>query len=269
MIVVQTARSNGLMSPDLNGPNWGPGSECRRRLRRLQGGQGIEAVTPPDLHGEWVSSSCETRPGPSYLTRRYKFHSDHSFTFYQFYYSDHQCQSPAYSYRIRGQLTVGGLTFTLDGANEAMYELEKVSLTVFQDRFAMVLARQLNGSCPGMVEPNQPLAIFRKYVVLDNSRDVVQIDCTPGLGFTMNELQMIRQEVYQRRVENTGIVRRSESLYLGDIHTDFGQRVIYRSKGYQTPLRRYDDDSEVRTVMAWVSYQNSRNRWTGGFTMRK
>lgn len=54
--MVQAARNSGLMSPDLAGPNWGPGSECRRRLRRLQGGQGIEAVTPPDLHGEWVSS---------------------------------------------------------------------------------------------------------------------------------------------------------------------------------------------------------------------
>ncbi|XP_030831494.1 protein APCDD1-like [Strongylocentrotus purpuratus] len=207
-----------------------------------------------DLHYSFFHNSCETRPGPSFLTRRYKFHSDHSFTFYQFYYSDNQCQSPAYSYRVRGQLTIGGLTFTLDGANEALYELEKVTLTVFQDRFAMKLAQQLNGSCPGMLEPNQPLAIFRKYIVLDNSRDVVQIDCTPGLGFTMNELQLIRQEVYERRVEDTGTVRRSETLYLGDIHTDPAQMIIHRSKGYQTPLRKYDDDSENYCAVCQIVY---------------
>ncbi|XP_072169404.1 protein APCDD1-like [Diadema setosum] len=254
LLVIQAARTGGLRSPDLAGPTWGPGTECRRRLRRLQGGQGIEAVTPPDLHGDWVSSRCETRPGPGFLTRRYRFHSDLSFTFYQFYYSDNQCQTPAYSYRIRGRLTLGGLSWSLEGATEAVYELDKVTLTVFQDGFAKRLSAQINGSCPEVIAQDEPFVLFRKYVVLDSTRDDSPLDCTPGLAFTMHELQLLRQEIFERRDDDSGLTRRSERLFLGDVHTDVAQMIYYRPKAYQMPLRKFDDDSESHCAVCRIVY---------------
>ena len=108
-----------------------------------------------------ILTSCETRPGPSFLTRRYKFHPDLSFTFYQFYYADNQCQTPAFSYRIRGRITLGGLSWILEGATEATYDIEKVTLTVYHHDFARRLSRQMNGTCPDVLNPQEPLEIFR------------------------------------------------------------------------------------------------------------
>lgn len=59
-------------------------------------------------------------------------------------------------------------------------------------------------------------------------------DCTHGLDFSMQELQLLRME---RRFEPSAPERQAEELFVGDVHTERTQRRNHRPTGYQPPLQ--------------------------------
>ncbi len=178
------------------------------------------------------------RPGPEYLTRRYKFHQDNKFTLHQFYYTDHTCTEPAYTYKIKGALALQGDYLMLKGATEADYILDKVVLMVYKDKYARTLSKLLNKTCPGNYYPTV-LELFQKYTIFDWNRDDPYGDCIEDVAFTMHELQLMRQEFHTEFDTKTSEFVSWTELFLGDIHTDKALRVTHRPKTYQTPLRKY------------------------------
>jgi len=117
--------------------------------------------SPPHLHarprlpvypvGDWVSSSCETRPIGTFLLRRMKF-SDHSHGFDGFYshptfqalfyyYTDPECSSGTLTVLASGYYSAGGDSERVQGATEFDFYIQSVSITVHDES----TARNLNG----------------------------------------------------------------------------------------------------------------------------
>ncbi|XP_038067570.1 protein APCDD1-like [Patiria miniata] len=215
-------------------------SECGAQMRRLQGNEGVSAIVPPRPKGEWVSMRCEVRPGPEFILRRYKFHSDSSFSLHQFFYTDDQCRHPAYSLKIRGTIALGQQSWVVSGATEAEYHVSKVTMVVYDETFGRTLRSQVNRTCPGFFSSsNDVLELYQRYVIVDWEQESTFTECTEAMDFAMHELQIVRQEFHSEF--NTGIAKfvSWEELFLGDIHTDRKQRMYYRPRAYQPPLRKY------------------------------
>ena len=182
---------------------------------------------------------CEVRPGPEFLIRRYKFHHDNSFSFHQFFYTDHLCTDPAYTYKIKGTIEPLSEFLMLEGATEATYILNKVTLMVYKDHYARKLSQLLNDSCQGNHFSNV-MELYKKYTVFDWTRDDLFGDCIEGVAFTMHELQVLRHEFHTEFNKRTSEFVSWEELFLGDIHTgDNQQKIYHRPKTYQIPLRKY------------------------------
>ncbi|XP_011792117.1 PREDICTED: protein APCDD1-like [Colobus angolensis palliatus] len=62
------------------------------------------AIRPPHLNGPWISTGCEVRPGPEFLTRAYTFYPSRLFRAHQFYYEDPFCGEPAHSLLVKGKV---------------------------------------------------------------------------------------------------------------------------------------------------------------------
>uniref|UniRef100_A0A6J0VD44 Protein APCDD1-like n=1 Tax=Pogona vitticeps TaxID=103695 RepID=A0A6J0VD44_9SAUR len=217
---------------------WEP--QCQYQLRHLQDGARISALQPPQLEGHWISTGCEVRPGPEYLTRSYMFFPNRLFKAYQFYYRDPGCRDPTYSLVIKGKIRLRQASWITRGATEADYHLHKVGI-VFHSQKAMqeTVARinQTSGEhCRGFLPAGRAWAPGAIYELLSTKGEQ---DCTAGLGFAMHELSLVRVEKYQQPLflhQNQGD-QEVEELYLGDIHTDWSERLHYRPTGYQRPLQ--------------------------------
>eukprot|EP00058_Branchiostoma_floridae_P019767 XP_002605257.1 hypothetical protein BRAFLDRAFT_95910 [Branchiostoma floridae] len=157
----------------------GPGGTCGRRLKTLVHGALVVAPMPPNITGKWVSSRCEVRPGPQFITRSYTFKDNMDFQTYQFFYADQHCVSPLYTVTAHGTIIL---------------------------RYNNV--------------PHQVLSRRGER------------DCAAGLDFVLHELQLLRVE--RRQDARDGHV--TMELFLGDIHTDRAQRLLYRPTSYQPPL---------------------------------
>ncbi|XP_063153074.1 protein APCDD1-like [Candoia aspera] len=218
---------------------WEP--QCQYQLRHLQDGARISAVLPPRLEGHWISTGCEVRPGPEFLTRSYMFFANRLFKAYQFYYRDPSCREPTYSLVIKGKIRLRQASWITLGATEADYHLHKVGI-VFHSQRAMheTVARinqtSLGVRCSGFLPAGRTWVPSALYELLSAKGEE---DCTPGLGFAMHELSLVRVEKYHQPLllqHNQGS-RQVEELYLGDIHTEWSERLHYRPTGYQRPLQ--------------------------------
>ncbi|KAJ6665693.1 hypothetical protein lerEdw1_002063, partial [Lerista edwardsae] len=213
---------------------------CQYQLRHLQDGARISALLPPRLEGHWISTGCEVRPGPEFLTRSYLFYANRLFKAYQFYYQDPSCRNPTYSLVIKGKVRLRQASWITRGATEADYHLHKVGI-VFHSQRAMheTVARinQTSGErCSGFLPAGRTWTPGALYELLSAK---AERDCTAGLGFAMHELSLVRVEKYNQPLllqENQG-TREVEELYLGDIHTEWSERLHYRPTGYQHPLQ--------------------------------
>ncbi|XP_053309330.1 protein APCDD1-like [Spea bombifrons] len=209
--------------------NWEP--QCQYQLRHLQDGARITALLPPNIEGHWISTGCEVRPGPEFLTRSYMFYPNRFFKALQFYYKDHKCREPTYTLVIKGKLRLRQASWITRGATEADYQLHKVGI-VFHSQEAMSHIRaQMNRTCAGFVSTGRSWAPGRVYELLS---DKANRDCTASIGFTMHELSLVRVEK-QYSTQHVGML--VEKLFLGDIHTERSERIHYRPTGYQQPLQ--------------------------------
>ncbi|XP_066939628.1 protein APCDD1-like isoform X2 [Macrobrachium rosenbergii] len=218
------------------------------------------AVLPPDIHGKWLSTSCESRPGPRYVLRSYSFHRDSTFQLALHFYRDPSCAHPVHTLSAHGHITMGRPSWVTPGGTEAEYTLTKVEVIAHSHRDAALIAAQVNATCPGKV--NKPWKPHRPHTVLaymETTNDVAQDeDCTRGLGGAWHELQLLRVE--ETRLSKLSASSSSSSsssssassssssssptvtsgakreLFLGDLHTDVNKQDLYRPTGYQTPL---------------------------------
>uniref|UniRef100_G3NPU1 Adenomatosis polyposis coli down-regulated 1-like n=1 Tax=Gasterosteus aculeatus TaxID=69293 RepID=G3NPU1_GASAC len=215
----------------------------------LQEGARITADTPPRLDGTWVSTRCEVRPGPEFLTRSYTFHASRHFQALQHYYKDSGCEDPAYSLMIRGKLRLRQASWITRGATEAEHHLSKVSVVVHSLAAKQRLASMLPSTCVGLtlgrVVPGKPLELY-------NTR--AGRGCLEALGFSMMEMGLIRVET-----RHHGHGGKVQELLLGDVHTDWTQRTQYRPTGYQQPLQNAMHHTHPCPVCALV-YRSSEQR---------
>nr|XP_027239583.1 protein APCDD1-like [Penaeus vannamei] len=96
----------------------------------------IAAPMPPDVRGKWVSTSCETRPGPQYVLRAYSFHRDGTFHLALHFYRDPHCAHPAHSLAAHGHLALGRPSWVTPGGTEAEYTLSRVEVVAHTHRDA-------------------------------------------------------------------------------------------------------------------------------------
>lgn len=207
---------------------WEP--QCQAQLRHLQNEGRITATIPPKLEGQWVSSRCEVRPGPEFLTRSYTFYQSPTrlFRALQHYYSDSECHIPTYSLVIRGKLRLRQASWITRGATEAEHHLHKVGMVIHSQKAIHHLATRLPSSCLGLKAEGH--LVLHRFYELFNAK--AEKDCLGALGFTMMELELLRVETHHHPHG-----RPAQELFLGDVHTDWNERVHHRPSGYQEPLQ--------------------------------
>ncbi|XP_066520387.1 protein APCDD1-like isoform X2 [Hoplias malabaricus] len=229
---------------------WEP--QCQTHLRYLQDGTKITASIPPRLDGQWVSSRCEVRTGPEFLTRSYIFYPRpmQLFKALQHYYLDSDCQVPAYSLLIQGKLNMRQASWITRGATEAEYTLHKVSLVIHNQQSAYRLTVQVPSACLDL-GPEGHLLPHHQYELFNVKAEK---DCLGTLHFSMMELQLLRVETHYHAHGQL-----SKELFLGDVHTDWNQRVHYRPTGYQEPLQNAMHHIHPCPVCALVYHSSEKH----------
>ncbi|CAG5978944.1 unnamed protein product [Menidia menidia] len=201
--------------------------EPRCQYRHLQDVVKTTADIPPTLDGTWVSTRCEVRPGPEFLTRSYTFHPSRHFQALQHYYSDSGCEEPAYSLMIRGKIRLRQASWITLGGTEAEHHFSRVAIVVHTAAAKQTLTSRLPRACVG---PGLGRAVPGKPHELYNTR--AGRGCLAALGFSMMEMDLVRVETQHH--SSGGKV---QELFLGDIHTDWIQRTQHWPTGYQQPLQ--------------------------------
>ncbi|XP_061582790.1 protein APCDD1-like [Cololabis saira] len=224
---------------------WAP----RCQQRHLQDDVRVTAEIPPKLDGTWVSTRCEVRPGPEFLTRSYSFHSSRHFQALQHYYTDGACEDPAYSLMVRGKIRLRQASWITHGGTEAEHHLTKVAIVLHSMAAKQRLASRLPPACVslslGRALPGKPRELY-------NTR--AGRGCLAALGFSMMEMGLVRVETHHH--SHGGKVQK---LFLGDIHTDWTQRTQHRPTGYQQPLQNAMHHIHPCPVCALV-YRSSEQR---------
>ncbi|XP_041923901.1 protein APCDD1-like [Alosa sapidissima] len=215
------------VSPLASGRNIGRHStECHHMLKHLYSGAQVTVHMPPNITGQWVSSSCEVRPGPEFLTRSYRFYENHTFSALQFYNRDNQCTEPTYSLLVQGSVHVQQSSWAIRGGTEADYQLHRVALVSHTAEAARDLSAKLSRDC-GFDEALKP---EESYELWDPATGR---DCTGPLGFSMQELLLLRVERHYRHGDPDS---QTKELLLGDLHTDVSRRRVHKPSSYQPPL---------------------------------
>ncbi|XP_036445804.1 protein APCDD1-like [Colossoma macropomum] len=227
-------------------------NQCHYMLRHLQDGDRISVHMPPDIAGHWVSDSCEVRSGPEFLIRSYHFYSNHTFQALQFYYRDNHCLEPSYTLLTQGTIHPRQASWVVRGGTEADFQLSRVLLVSHTPAAAEELQVKLEQSC-GLMKRLDPGLSYELWA--DGSEHSSR-DCTRGLDFSMQELQLLRMERRHRHGDPT---TDAEELFLGDVHTEHAQRRLHKPSGYQPPLqsvKTYDASCVICQIVSEADLYN-------------
>ncbi|KAK7878029.1 hypothetical protein WMY93_031310 [Mugilogobius chulae] len=217
-------------------------SQCQHMLKHLHHGARISVQMPPNVEGHWVSTSCEVRPGPEFLTRSYRFFSNNTFRAHQFYYEDNHCTKPSFSLVIRGKMRLRQASWIIRGGTEAEYNLHRIHIIFHSEATAKNISHRLSCGCRFSFKSALGLGVLYEIRNEDGT-----LDCTKEINFAMHELQLLRLE--KKYVQSLGLSQDLnqdwdsnqdhvvEELFLGDVHTEMAQRMYYKPSSYQTALQ--------------------------------
>lgn len=240
-----------------------PGGQCSMELWSLER-QIRQTVHPFKVKGHWVSSDCETRPGPNFVLRDYHFYETGSFMLRQYIYEDPVCSKPKMAFIAHGRLRHMTRSWLVSGASESSYELHRVSVVPYTKYAGRKITHKLRKHCRPekhkefawpLLEQYRQLQIFKKYyhpepLTLDpgtefvnNAEETDEIDCTHALNYTVSELELLRME--ERQLPGTSFF--VKEFFLGLPVWDPAADAIKMPAQFQTPLRNADEIVDCRT----------------------